>query len=299
MSESRNTYPLPSEPRTLDASIQTIPIPDLSFDTHSTSQEHATKEYGSFQEFQHYLKELGINLPSNIEEPFDHYLLVGPGRFYRAYGQPGDPMVAGLAMSPDKNGYRVDAAYSIGQNEIAAAAYRKILTRKFFGEFCGNPMINRTSHLKMPAKILTDDMGLARAVYEFGLVQGADFVIPMPGLVPFPYENMSYEGQKQARELIKERGVTGILPYSVEDESSWSCTEEFYKNGVFVGSVIETKEGLGSPRSSSFEAWNSDGRSVELQFVETDPGTENTVRRVSFLKTVAESDHSLASVILS
>lgn len=280
----------------LDPTLLSIHLKDIDLDTHNTFGEHALKESGAWIDFlAHHDAAGGI---IGVEDPFSYYLQRGPGRFYRAYQKDG-PMIAGMIISPNSNdGFQVDGTYSVDDESATAAAYHKMLTRNFFDEFAGIPPLARTSNLTIAEDLVHGNPGLARAVYDLGLIRNGEIVVPMPGLAPFPFQDKSDEEKAYVREIIRDREITGILPHlDIEDENTDSVTEEFYRKGILVGTLVtKSVSKLDSfQRDKSVKAFTPNSTEVALRV----PTLRSTELQVHFLKSIAENDIGLAKIILN
>lgn len=302
MPKSGGEFPLQgAQPQELDSMLRQIPLQEgLEFNTHNTFGEHGLKEKATFDEFCRHLKAQGDVLPP-VEDPFSYYLQSGPGRFYRAYLLPGDPMVAGMTITPnEQNGYTVDNTYSINQRLITAAAYYKMLSRNFFDEFGGTPPLGRTSNLTIPTETLQREHGLARAVLDFGLIYGDRFVMPMPGIAPFPMEDKGEEEKQRVRDVIKDRSVTGIFPHNSDEGEVGVTTSEYYRRGRHVGTMVVRSipvEGSYTPKRVT-EVRTAGGEEVTLRH-EYEFSRDDTAKHAHVLKKLAITDHEVAELILS
>ncbi len=289
-----------SDPREIHGALKEIPLyNNLEFNTHSTSQEHALKESGAWREYEYRLGLQGKEL-SVTEDPFGHYLQMGPGRFYRAYMVPGDPMVAGLTMTPnEQGGYTVDSTYSIDQSGITASAFHQIITTGIFDEF-GGYLRTRAHNLLIPKATIIKDNGLARAVMDFGLGNGDNFVIPMPGIAPLPKPGISEEEIEETRDKLAEHEITGVFEHdwAVENETGGTTEEslaEYYRRGQFVGSLATSMiGGLGQEKRMKREL--SDDEGAEVRYV--DLRIEGAARHVIALKALAKNSPKAAELIL-
>ena len=301
MPKSGSEFPIQgTQPQELDSMLRQIPLQEgLEFNTHNTFGEHGLKEKATFEEFCRHIKDRGEVLPP-VEDAFSYYLQNGPGRFYRAYLLPGDPMVAGMTIAPNTfGGYAVDNTYSIDQRLITAAAFHKMLNRNFFEDFGGTPPLGRTSNLTIPAETLQREHGLGRAVMDFGLLYEDRFVMPMPGVAPFPKEDISEAEKQQVRDVIKERNVTGILPYNSDEGGIGITTSEYYRKGRHVGTMVVRHTPVeGSFRSKSeTEVRTVDGEEVTLRW-EYEQIRDDTAKHVHVLKKLALADNEVAELIL-
>jgi hypothetical protein len=289
----------------LHEALRSIPVyKELEFDTHSTSGEHALKEVGAWGE---YISNIGRQAdylePNGLQDTdaaWQHYTQDGPGRFYRAYIVPGDPMVAGMTVTPrDKNYFSVDSAYSIDQRGITASAYHAIVVQKFFDEFGGYMHHLSTNNLTIPTAILTREHGLARAVMDFGLVHDKKFIIPMPGLAPLPKQKVTEEYVEKTREQIEENEVTGVFMHNwVQANDNGGEREvdlaEYYRRGQLVGSLaaFETFTSRGShPKHALKDAKGKDVRFFDL-------GLGDIARHVLALRALARTSQKTAKLIL-
>jgi hypothetical protein len=287
--------------REFDPRVLEIPFENVAFDTHSTHGEHALKEYGAWTHFYHSLLQEGEEF--EIDDPFKHYVQEGNGRFFRAYPEKmGADMVAGLTITPAKAGYyEVDHLYTDGPSSLVAAACRKMLKRNFFGEFTGIvPYMLPATQLKIESTLLDDSPGLARAVYDWGLVNGNDFVIPMPGIAPFAQEDMSEVKKEQARSAIASHEVTAVIAYSeTKAEATYLFTEEYYRAGQYAGKLlVHTEPGGGIERcKDSYSAVDAEGAAVDVASLSTQR-SDTTERQTRFLRTLALHHVELGKLIL-
>ena len=296
--EDQSKFPITSPgPHELDKGVLEIPLQNLNFETHNTFGEHANKEKGAWDEYLAKVQQRGVIF--DIKNSFAYYLQNGPGRFYKAYTiKGGEPMVAGLTLRPnDKNGYMIDSSYNIPDKSVAASAYYTLII-KFFEDFSGVPPINNTTNLTIPIEKLQNNTALARAVFDFGLVRGADFVIPMPGVAPFPFTDMPEKDKDNIRKIITQRSITGLLPYQESRENILVVTEEYYRKGVFVGKAVITYTPIEGEYEQEVrtELQDTSGRPVQIA---NDISKVNIIRRVNALKILAKRSSLAAGLILS
>lgn len=282
----------------LSGSLSYIPLYDqLEFDTHDTFQEHALKESSSWAEFSRNL-EAAEGKALTEEDPFSYYLQQGPGRFYRAYLVPGDPMVAGMTIRPnEQNGYGIDQTYSISQKGVAAAAYHRMLTRKFFNEFAGMPPLNRTTNLTVPTDTLTGDHALARAIMDYGLVMDDNLVVPMPGIAPYCKSDMTDEEIDTVRTLFEENKMTGVFEHNWMGQNQHGrerqeIQTEYYRRGQYVGALTIP---IAAKSASEIELSDAEGGTINY----FNMGYSDTAQHVRVLRTLARHDGEIAKLILS
>jgi len=269
-----------------------IPIQDdIELDTHNTGGEHTTKEYGSWQQFNLHLEEAGLALPSGIEDPVDYYMLLGPGRFHRAYVPWTSEMLAGMTTRPDENGGRqVDTLITVADPSYAATAVRRILERNVFGEFAGSRPLPHTKHVTIPAG-LAGNLGVKRAIHDLAIPAEEAFVIPMPNIVTpeLKLDEAELEKAKDARPA----DFTGVFRYVLPDASNTSV-EEFYREGEYAGKIVTV-----SPDDFMYEpvvnAFDSDGNPLDFG----DMDRHSLRRQIHFLKIAAENDPDLAELIVA
>jgi hypothetical protein len=280
----------------------------LEFDTHATDQEHALKELGSWQEYSHLLSQQGGSLPDSIEDPFDHYLQSGPGRFYRAYSYE-QGMVAGFTMSPSENqGMQIDSLYcmdyDVPEASVAASALHKLLTHKAFEDFSGMSIpslglsMPALKYIDVPATETQNMKPLARALFFFGLPFGENYRIPMSDRTVFLSRELKQEKVDEVKEKMPE-GFSGILSYAIEGQASVNI-EEFFRDRTHLGTITSTYGGVGGDGNiKSMEATSADGTEVKLFTDYTDYTYGDSARQVHFLQTLAQSDPELAAKILT
>lgn len=269
-----------------------IPIhDDLELDTHSTGGEHALKEYGSWQQFELHLRQAGLVLPEDVEDPFDYYVQRGPGRFHRAYLPWSSEMLAGMTTRPDEDGGRqVDTLITVADPSYAATAVRRMLERNVFGEFAGARPMPHTKHVTLPAE-LTGNLGVKRAVYDLAVPTEEAFVIPMPNIVT-PELKLDVAELKKAK-AARPGDFTGVFRY-VLPEASNTSVEEFYREGEYAGKLVTV-----SPDDFMYEpdvkAYGPDGSPLDFG----DMDRHSLRRQIHFLKIAAENDPDLAELIVA
>lgn len=289
----------------LHEALRSIPVyRELEFDTHTTSGENALNEVGAWSEYISKIGRQAVYLqPNGLEDTdaaWQHYTKDGPGRFYRAYMVPGDPMVAGITLTPrDKSYFSVDSAYSIDQRGITSSAYHALLIRKFFDEFGGYTPSLSTDNLTIPTAILNTEHGLARAVMDFGLAHDKKFIIPMPGLSPLTKEKVTKEHAEETRDQIEDNEVTGTFTYNqIQAKGNSGDLEvnltEYYRRGQFVGSLTTYKAETRLDAVTGHSLM--DARGEHLQFFEGAGG--DIARHVVALRALAKNSEKAAKLIL-
>jgi hypothetical protein len=275
-----------NNPQELHGALKGIPIYDeLNFDTHSTSGEHALKEEGTWYEYRKRIEAQGSDF-SSVEDPFSYYLQQGPGKFYRAFMVPGDPLVAGMTITPnEQGGYTMDSCYGVALQAIAASAFSRILTRKLIQE---DLLMYKASNLTIPKHLLVN-RGLARAVMELGIVSGDDLVIPTPGKLALCKPGVTEEELKEVRDKWAQEEVTGVFEYdqsflgdrdmTIEQEQA-----EYYRRGNYIGRLTTRGNDVDRPIDRQ-TLTDAEGNDVRFRF--SGYGLSGAVQHVLALKDLA------------
>lgn len=286
MSAPENNSPWPE-------GILDIPFQDdLGLDTHGTHGEHATKEYGSWQQFTAALENSEQAFPEAIDDPFAYYIQLGPGRFHRAYNGYGSDMLVGMTTSPADlyGGRQVDTLLTGPDPSLTATAVREILVRNVFGEFAGIKPMPASKYLEVPSGLADQNLGIKRALYDFAVAHDGGFTIPMPNIVTPTLENLDEAKLEGVREDMP-AGFHGILRYFFADSPD-ALIEEFYRGATYLGKEVTTYD---PPRRPTIAGFDAAGEPVELG----NPELRSTEGRVHFLKTLAERDPELIELIVA
>lgn len=291
----------------------------VELDVHATGGEHAMKESGSWDVFLGYLERTGGSLPEGIEDPFEHYLFSPQGGFCRAYAAQGGKMLAGFAYSTTTDkGLSVDALYApdvrqlatLDQNErdihsMTATALRGMIERNIIGLYFGQYQQPARRYLDFPINnirnILQPDpeypfqqnLGILRSLADIAITIEDRFRIPLPHIVIGEFRDISEKELEEIKAPMPD-DFDGVVCYSMY-ESPRTSHEDFYRQGKFIGSLlIESPEAFEAP---TIAASTASGSEVELLSPSQDHIEEGVVKRVKFLKALAENDREIAEML--